>query len=138
MPRPTLGFSAPPSLSIPIGATTPNPGKLGVTVWSTSANQELVWDGLQWSPTAELFPDLPDPGYLEILRTGSSVSSIIMWADATKMRKVKETTISRAANGVSSVTVKQYDGQGVLVQTLTSTISRTTEGRVAGVTTVRV
>jgi hypothetical protein len=44
-------FFAPPSMAIAEGATTPNPGLTGATVWSTTAGRPLVWDGSAWWPS---------------------------------------------------------------------------------------
>lgn len=42
-------FQAPPAMAIAVGATTPNPGVVGATVWSTTANKILVWSGSAWT-----------------------------------------------------------------------------------------
>jgi len=42
------GFEAPPALAIAEGATAPNPGIVGVVVWSTVENRELFWSGTSW------------------------------------------------------------------------------------------
>jgi hypothetical protein len=41
-------FQAPPALAVAIGATTPNPGIVGVSVWSTTASATLTWNGTSW------------------------------------------------------------------------------------------
>jgi hypothetical protein len=43
-----LSFKAPPQLAIAVGATTPDPGINGVTVWSTTANALVHWDSNSW------------------------------------------------------------------------------------------
>jgi hypothetical protein len=53
--RPSLSFSAPPGVSIQIGATTPDPKVKGATVWSDLAKQTLCWDGAQWLPLARTY-----------------------------------------------------------------------------------
>ncbi len=47
-----LRFTAPTSLAIVEGATTPDPGQPGVVVWSTTANKNLTWDGTTWAGPA--------------------------------------------------------------------------------------
>lgn len=46
----SLDFFAPPSAAVAEGATTPDPGLTGATVWSTTAGRMLVWDGSAWWP----------------------------------------------------------------------------------------
>lgn len=41
-------YQAPPALAIAAGATTPNPGIVGVSVWSTTENREIYWNGTSW------------------------------------------------------------------------------------------
>ena len=43
-----LGYQAPPSLAIAEGATTPNPGIVGVSVWSTTLSRLVTWNGTLW------------------------------------------------------------------------------------------
>lgn len=43
-----LSYKAPPQLAVAIGATTPNPGVNGVTIWSTIENSTLQWNGSNW------------------------------------------------------------------------------------------
>lgn len=44
-----LAFKAPLSLAISAGATTPNPGVVGVTAWSTTLVRQVVWNGTSWN-----------------------------------------------------------------------------------------
>lgn len=44
-----LNFQAPPSLAIAEGATTPNPGIVGVSVWSTILGRRVYWTGSLWT-----------------------------------------------------------------------------------------
>jgi hypothetical protein len=48
MAKQDLGFRAPPSLAIAHGATTPDPGALGVVAWSTTTGGRVAWDGTAW------------------------------------------------------------------------------------------
>lgn len=43
-----LSFKGPPQLAIAAGATSPNPGINGVTVWSTTENAILNWSSTSW------------------------------------------------------------------------------------------
>ncbi|MDP2262686.1 MAG: hypothetical protein Q8K24_05955 [Hydrogenophaga sp.] len=44
-----LNFQAPPQLAIAEGAATPNPGLVGVSVWSTTLAKPVYWTGSQWT-----------------------------------------------------------------------------------------
>jgi hypothetical protein len=44
-----LNFRAPPALAIAEGATTPDPGIMGVSVWSTTLLKPVVWTGSLWT-----------------------------------------------------------------------------------------
>lgn len=56
-----LNFQAPPPLAIAEGATTPNPGIAGVTVWSTTLSKPVYWTGSQWTAGASGSGVSPDP-----------------------------------------------------------------------------
>ena len=43
-----LAYRGLPQIAVAVGATTPNPGALGVQVWSTSTSSVLVWNGTSW------------------------------------------------------------------------------------------
>lgn len=43
-----LSFQKPLSLAIAEGATTPDPGQAGVTVWSSTLNRLVYWTGSIW------------------------------------------------------------------------------------------
>ena len=44
-----LSFEKPLALAIAEGATTPDPGQAGVTVWSTTLGKPVFWDGAKWT-----------------------------------------------------------------------------------------
>jgi hypothetical protein len=44
-----LNFQGPPQLAIAEGATTPNPGLVGVSVWSTTLGRPVHWTGSEWT-----------------------------------------------------------------------------------------
>ncbi len=45
----SLRAIAPPALAIAEGATTPNPGIVGVSCWSTTLAKPVYWDGTIWT-----------------------------------------------------------------------------------------
>jgi hypothetical protein len=47
-----LGFKAPPALAIAEGATTPDPGIVGVSCWSSTLAKPVYWTGTQWTAGA--------------------------------------------------------------------------------------
>lgn len=47
-----LNFQAPPALAIGEGATLPNPGIAGVSVWSTLLAKLVYWTGSSWTAGA--------------------------------------------------------------------------------------
>lgn len=49
MARSELGFVAPPALAIAEGATTPDPGIAGVSVWSSTLGRPVHWTGALWT-----------------------------------------------------------------------------------------
>ncbi len=48
----SLRFEAPPSLAIAEGATTPNPGIAGISVWSSTLAKPVYWTGSLWTAGA--------------------------------------------------------------------------------------
>ena len=44
-----LSFQKPMVLAIAEGATTPNPGQAGVSVWSSTLGKPVYWTGTQWT-----------------------------------------------------------------------------------------
>jgi hypothetical protein len=46
-----LSFRGPLNLAVIENATTPDPGGLGVQVWSTTSNKSLTWNGTVWAAT---------------------------------------------------------------------------------------
>lgn len=89
--------------------------------------------------TATLTPSLQlniaENSFEEITRTGGKVDSDIYWTDSGKTQKIRETLLTRAGGKVSVITLKQYNDLGVLIETLTGTITRAS-GKVASITWV--
>jgi len=48
MSKKILNYVAPPALAITSGATTPNPGIAGISVWSTIEQKMVTWNGTSW------------------------------------------------------------------------------------------
>lgn len=82
-----------------------------------------------------LVHELAETSYTEMTRSGGQVTDVIVWETAAKLKKVREANITRVSGQVSVVVEKQYDGSGVLKQTLTHTITRS-GGQVASIATV--
>jgi hypothetical protein len=95
-----------------VGVFNPRTGSGGIT-----EEQHEILD--------TLIHELAETSYLEITRSSGRVSSVIVWTDDTKTKKVREVTITRSSGRVSSVVEKHYDATGTLKQTLTHTIART-------------
>lgn len=59
MARRSLAFAPPPALPITAGASVPDPGGIGATVWSTTELRILHWDGSVWVAQA-VVPDIAE------------------------------------------------------------------------------
>ncbi len=84
-----------------------------------------------------LVHNIAEDSYLEVTRVSGQISTVIVWDSAAKIKKIREISVSRTANQVSSFVEKQYDAAGSVVvgQTLTSTVVRSS-GQVANIITV--
>ena len=72
----SYSFRSPPALAISVGATMPNPGIVGVVVWSTIEQQRLCWTGSAWqfsSPALSSFVPAPVAA-VSVLGGGSRAS----------------------------------------------------------------
>lgn len=61
--------------------------------------------------------------YKEVIRTGSLITSIIIWKDSNKLIKIREYSFTRTNNLITQCTEKIYT-EGVLSQTSTYNITR--------------
>lgn len=78
--------------------------------------------------------NLSETCYTELTRDGSNrVTDVITWTTPAKTTKVREMNITRTSGRISQVVLKQYDGSGVLIQTLTRVIARS-GGRISTIT----
>lgn len=75
--------------------------------------------------------------YDEITRSGGKISQIVTWDSPSKTRKIREEVITRTSGLISQVVTSNYDGLGVLHETLTEVITRTS-GRVVNIARTRV
>lgn len=80
-----------------------------------------------------LVHNLSETSYEEITRDGSGrTQDYTVWTTSGKTIKVRELNLTRDGSGrVSVIVLKQYDGTGTLVQTLTKTMSRDANGSFA-------
>ena len=84
----------------------------------------------------ELVHSISENSFDEIVRdTSNKISSFITWTSAAKILKIREEAISRdSQKRVSSIITKQYDSVGALVEEMTETITRNTQGSIESVT----
>lgn len=76
---------------------------------------------------------LCEDSYTEIIRTGNKVTSVITWAEAGKLKKIREAVIQRVTGKLSQIDVIQYDADGIEKQRLTGVIARSS-GKVSSIT----
>jgi len=62
--------------------------------------------------------------YIEYIRTGNLVTSIVEWTDSGKTKKIREEIYTRINGLISQVQIKDYDEDGNLTTTKTTTINR--------------
>jgi hypothetical protein len=75
--------------------------------------------------------------YDEITRSGGKTTQVVTWDSPLKTRKIREEVITRTGGLVSQLVTSNYDGSGILHETLTEVITRT-GGRVVNITRTRV
>jgi len=78
-------------------------------------------------------------GYRELVRSGQGVlTSAIIWTNSNKTQKMREVIIGRDPSGaVATITKKQYDAAGTLVETLVYTLVRDVQLRVSSISITR-
>lgn len=69
--------------------------------------------------------NLVESCFTEIIRTEGRVTSIIVWSNAGKTTKVRETNYVYTNGRVTQTILKQYDGMGTLKVTRTTDLVRT-------------
>lgn len=75
--------------------------------------------------------------YDEVNRTGSRVTSVITWDSPLKTRKIREEVLTRVGSLVTQVVTSNYNGSGLLSETLTEVFTRT-GGKVTNISRTRV
>ena len=84
----------------------------------------------------QLVHGIAENNYTEITRTSNRVTNVTIWTTSGKTIKIREFVITRDGNNkVQSVVMKQYNNSGVLVETYTQTITRTS-GKVTAISGV--
>lgn len=63
--------------------------------------------------------DIDETSYDEVIYSGSTPSSYIVWASAAKLLKIREEQYTYAGGKVSQVVTIQYDGTGAVKMTMT-------------------
>lgn len=79
---------------------------------------------------------LAESSFTELLYTGKDLTSAIVWETVAKLLKIRESAFTYTDKDLTGVVVKQYDGLGILVATLTKTLAYTDKD-LTSVTTVR-
>lgn len=75
--------------------------------------------------------------YDEITRSGGKTTQVVTWDSPLKTRKIREEVITRTGGFVSQLVTSNYNGSGILHETLTEVITRT-DGRVVNIARTRV
>ena len=75
--------------------------------------------------------------YDEITRSRGKVTLVVTWESPLRLRKIREETITRTSGHVSQLVTKNYNGSGVLHETLTEVFTRT-GSRVTSIARTRV
>jgi hypothetical protein len=70
-----------------------------------------------------LFFNNAETSFVEYLYSGNFITDIITWTDNLKTQKIQEESFTYANNKVVTIITKQYDRTGVLVETLTETLT---------------
>ena len=73
----------------------------------------------------QLVHGIAETSFDEVIRTGNQVTDVITWTSNLKTLKIRESTFTYTGNQVTTVVTKQYDGAGVVVETITETIAYT-------------
>ncbi len=119
----------------------PTTGKTEGDLSSTPDKDIQHWDEIKIDGEAhrildQLVHDISENCHTEIIRTSGKVSNVIIWTNSLKTTKIREFTITRENNKVQSVVSRQYTIDGLLIETYTQTISRTS-GKVTSIDGVK-
>lgn len=80
---------------------------------------------------------IDENSYDEVTRSGGKTVQVVTWDSPLKTRKIREEVITRTGGLVSQVVTSNYNGSGILHETLTEVITRT-GGRVTNIARTRV
>jgi hypothetical protein len=70
-----------------------------------------------------LFFNNAETSFVEYLYSGVNLTDMIIWTDNTKVQKIFEENYTYVSSRVNTVTTKQYDRTGVLIETLTTSLT---------------
>lgn len=76
-------------------------------------------------PLDQLVHEIAETSFVEYVYSANKVTDIITWTDSGKTIKIREESFVFTAGKIDTITMKQYDGLGVLVETLVSTFNFT-------------
>jgi hypothetical protein len=116
-----LSFEGPLALPISAGSNTPNPGHLGASVWSTTEEATLEWNGSLWFKPAVAGSQTPTTKVMAktLTYTGNLLTKVESFSDSAK------TTLYRTMdllwnNGVlAGTTTKDPFGNVISTKALT-------------------
>lgn len=114
----------------------PGARKVGVNsgsmVYSSADNVQEVLEDLDGAITGgggltpaahraldQLVHNVAEDSYEEYTYSGNQVTSIVVWEDNTKAKKIREELFTYSGNKVTQIVTKHYDSGGSLVETLT-------------------
>ena len=80
---------------------------------------------------------LDQDSYDEVIRAGNKTTNVITWDSPLKTRKIREEIITRAGGVVTQIATNNYNGSGILHETLTEAFTRA-GGKVTNITRTRV
>jgi hypothetical protein len=83
---------------------------------------------------ATLTHALAQNAYTEVTRVQGFLQSIVVWESAARLRKIRETIVTRASNKVTQVVTTQYNAAGAVRETLTCAVTRGVSARISTVT----
>lgn len=99
-----------------------------VSISTPTSENVLGADGTKWDskPLRDIYTlalNLGLSNYKEVVKTNGRISSIIVWTNSGKTKKIRECIVTRTGNLISLIVDKQYDNAGLLIETLTKTIT---------------
>lgn len=86
-------------------------GALSFTTNYLTDAQHLVLD--------QLVHTIVETSFEEYTYSGGNVSTIIVWTSAAKVLRIRDETFTYASGKVSQIVTRQYDGAGVITETMT-------------------